>query len=452
MNTQIYEFGPYRLNLKEHHLSCQGRDIPLRPRLFALLTVLVERSGQMLEKEELLQMVWQDVEVEEKNIAVSINELRRKLGEEYIETVSRHGYRFIAPVKIVSPEIEPFTTQTEGELEPPGGAVPLHSRFYIERKVDGEFREAIMRGDSIVLVKGARQVGKTSLLARGLQRAREAGCAVVQVDLQRLTADALASVDKLLFTLADLIAYKLKLKTAPHQVWVDFLSPSVNFERYLEGEVLEKLTAPLVLGLDEIDRLFGRDYASGVFGLFRSWHNMRALDPSGQWRKLRLALAYATEAHLFITDLNQSPFNVGTRLTLGDFTLEKITELNRRYGAPLRNTEELSRYFDLVGGNPYLAQRGLHEMAQRRLALDELEALAAGDDGPFGDHLRRVIASLEQDPALCEVARGILQGQPCPTQESFYRLRSAGLFAGDSARYVRPRCQLYATYLEKRLL
>jgi len=451
MNTQIYEFGPYRLNLKEHHLSCQGRDIPLRPRLFALLTVLVERSGQMLEKEELLQMVWQDVEVEEKNIAVSINELRRKLGEEYIETVSRHGYRFIAPVKIVSPEIEPFTTQTEGELEPPGGAVPLHSRFYIERKVDGEFREAIMRGDSIVLVKGARQVGKTSLLARGLQRAREAGCAVVQVDLQRLTADALASVDKLLFTLADLIAFKLKLKTAPHQVWVDFLSPSVNFERYLEGEVLEKLTAPLVLGLDEIDRLFGRDYASGVFGLFRSWHNMRALDPSGQWRKLRLALAYATEAHLFITDLNQSPFNVGTRLTLGDFTLEQIAELNRRYGSPLKDETELARYFELLGGHPYLVQRGLYEMAKRSVDLTEIVAKADQDEWIFGDNLRRMLVSLEQDEGLREAMHGLLQGKPGLSANSFYRLRTSGVLVGDSAQDARPRCLLYADFLRRHL-
>ena len=52
-------------------------------------------------------------------------------------------------------------------LEPVGGAVPLDSEFYIERGADAEFHEAIARGDSIVLVKGARQVGKTSLLARG---------------------------------------------------------------------------------------------------------------------------------------------------------------------------------------------------------------------------------------------------------------------------------------------
>src|SRR5206468_9769560 len=91
----------------------------------------------------------------------------------------------------------------------------------------------------------------------------------------------------------------------------------------------------LVWGLDEVDRLFNCPFSDVVFGLFRSWHNERSLNPEGPWGRLTLAIAYATEAHLFITDLNQSPFNVGTRLTLDDFTLEQVAELNRRYGSPL---------------------------------------------------------------------------------------------------------------------
>ena len=67
-----------------------------------------------------------------------------------------------------------------------------------------------------------------------------------------------------------------------------------------------------------------------MFGLFRSWHNERSLNPDGPWGRLTLAIVYATEAHLFITDLNQSPFNVGTRLTLEDFTFEQVAELNGR--------------------------------------------------------------------------------------------------------------------------
>jgi serine/threonine protein kinase len=337
-------------------------------------------------------------------------------------------------------------------LEPVGGAVPLQSDFYIERNTDGEFQSAVARQDSIVLVKGARQVGKSSLLARGLQQAREAGAGVILTDFQSLNAASLESVEKLFLTLSGSIADQLSLSVFPDQVWHAQLSPSINFERYLRREVLATVAPPIAWGLDEVDRLFTCEFSSEVFGLFRSWHNKRALDPSGPWERLTLILAYATEVHLFITDLNQSPFNVGTRLVLEDFSFEQVAELNRRYGSPLRDKAEVTRYFHLVGGHPYLVRRGLYEMAFHGLRLAALEAKADHDEGPFGDHLRRILISLSQDPALCDIMRGLLQGHISATTESFYRLRSAGLIRGDSVREIRPRTQLYATYLRSHLL
>jgi serine/threonine protein kinase len=330
-------------------------------------------------------------------------------------------------------------------LEPVGGAVPLESRFYVVRPTDEKLRAAIARQDSIVLVKGARQVGKTSLLARGLEQARAAGAKVVLTDFQNLSPADLESFEKLLRSCADAFADQLDLDVSPQEFWKVDRSPGINFEQYLRRAVLARVPAPIVWGLDEVDRLFTCDFGSAVFGLFRSWHNKRALDPAGPWRRLTLAIAYATEAHLFITDLNQSPFNVGTRLQLDDFISSQVVELNRRYGSPLRTEEEEARFFRLVGGHPHLVRRGLYEMVSNGLDLAALEAQAAHDEGPFGDHLRRLLISLTQDAGLCEVARGVLRGKPCPTPESFYRLRSAGLMSGDSESDVRPRCRLYAT-------
>jgi RIO-like serine/threonine protein kinase len=344
------------------------------------------------------------------------------------------------------------SADAHAKLEPIGGAMPLGSEFYIVRPADDEFRVAIARQDSIVLIKGARQVGKTSLLARGLQQARAAGARVVLTDLQKLNAADLASAEAFYLALAGLIADQLDLDAAPDAVWNARRGPSINFERYLRREALGRISAPLVWGIDEVDRLFTCGFGSEVFGLFRSWHNERSLDPAGPWERLTMVIAYATEAHLFITDMNQSPFNVGTRLTLEDFTLSQVADLNERYGSPLKDDGEVTRYYRLVSGHPYLARCGLQVMVARQRDLTALESVADCDDGPFGDHLRRIVASLEQDPALCDVARGILRGHPCPTEESFYRLRSSGLFAGASARDAKPRCQLYATYLEKRLL
>jgi serine/threonine protein kinase len=337
-------------------------------------------------------------------------------------------------------------------LEPVGGAVPLDSGFYVVRPTDEKFRAAITRQDSIVLVKGARQVGKTSLLARGLEQARQSGAMVVLTDLQNISADSLESVEKLVMSFADCFADQLDLDVEPSEVWKPNRSPVTNLEQYLRREVLLKVRTPIVWGLDEVDRLFTCAFGSEIFGLFRSWHNKRALDPAGPWRRLTLAIAYATEAHLFITDLNQSPFNVGTRLLLEDFIFEQVDEINKLYGSPLKENAQVARYFRLVSGHPYLVRRGFYEMATNGLDLVALEAQADHDEGPFGDHLRRMFFSLSQDRELCDAVRGMLQGKPCPTPESFYRLRSAGLVLGDSARDARLRCQLYATYFERHLL
>jgi hypothetical protein len=237
----------------------------------------------------------------------------------------------------------------------------------------------------------------------------------------------------------------------PEDVWDKRRSPNINFERFLRREVLGKLTGHFVWGLDEVDRLFTCNFGSEVFGLFRSWHNERALDPQGPWSRLTLAIAYATEAHLFITDVNQSPFNVGTRLTLDDFDLKQLIDLNQRYGSPLRTGIEVEQFFALLGGQPYLVRRGLNELASGDLRFEEFKATADRNEGVFGDHLRRILVLLAQDHDLAEVVRGILRGHPSLGSASFYRLRSAGLMRGDSPQEVRPRCQIYASYLKRHL-
>ena len=338
------------------------------------------------------------------------------------------------------------------KLETVGGAVPLDSKFYVVRPTDEDFYEAIARQDSIVLIKGARQMGKTSLMARGLQEARNTGVKVVLTDFQKLNASHLESVEKLLLTLAESITEQLDMDVIPVDVWNPRRGPSMNFDRFLRREILGKLPGSLIWGMDEVDRLFSCSFGSEVFGLFRSWHNERSLDPGGPWQKLTLAIAYATEAHMFITDMNQSPFNVGTRLVLTDFTAEQVSELNNRYGSPLLDKFELDQFYNLVGGQPYLTRRGLHELAARNLKFSDFERQAASDEGPFGDHLRRLLVSLAQDAPLCDVVRGVLTGRGGSSPEAFYRLRSSGLVSGESAKAMRPRCKLYELYLSRHLL
>jgi Tol biopolymer transport system component/DNA-binding winged helix-turn-helix (wHTH) protein len=98
-----YEFGPFRLDLSEHVLLRDGRPVPLTPKVFEVLCVLVQSSGHLIEKERLLKEVWPDSYVEEGALNRSVSVLRKALGEgsaaqKYIETVPKRGYRFVAPV------------------------------------------------------------------------------------------------------------------------------------------------------------------------------------------------------------------------------------------------------------------------------------------------------------------------------------------------------------------
>jgi serine/threonine protein kinase len=338
------------------------------------------------------------------------------------------------------------------EIKQTSGAVPLDSQFYILRETDKDFLQAIKRRDSIVLVKGARQMGKTSLLARGIQQARLAGAAVVLTDFQKLNAAHLESIENFFLALSEMIYDQLDVDTEPEDAWSPRRGPSINFERYIRRVVLKQIGGPLVWAMDEVDRLLTCQFGSEVFGLFRSWHNERSLDPTSPWEQLTLAIVYATEPHLFITDLNQSPFNVGTKLELRDFTVEQVAELNERYGSPLKDQTEVSRFYLLVGGHPYLVHSGIVEIKKRGLSLSAFEALADQDEGPFGDHLRRILVLLARDPGLTEVVREVLRGHSCPTTDSFYRLHSTGLVSGHSAREAKLHCPLYANYLERHLI
>ena len=336
----------------------------------------------------------------------------------------------------------------EGGYEPIGGAVPLNSAYYVVRSADELQRKAIAHRDSILLIKGPRQIGKTSLLARGLDQARRGGAQVFLTDMQKLGAGPLESIDAFFLAIARMLAAQVDGIAEPQRVWNDDWDAAANFERFLRREVLGRLQAPVVWGLDEVDRLFHCDFKDDVFGLFRAWHNERSLDPEGPWGRFTLAMAYATEAHLFITNLNQSPFNVGTRLVLEDFTEAQVSDLCRRYSL---DEDVGRRIFAIAGGHPYLVRRCLHAIHTKGIVMEDVEADAENGEGLFATHLERLYRALLQDPELRQALRDNMHKSTAFTTADFYRLRSAGVIAGSSPESARPRCRLYDAFLKRRL-
>lgn len=105
----LYEFGPFHLNAGERLLLRGHQVVPLTPKVFDTLLALVEHHGHVLEKDELMKTLWPDSFVEESSLSQNISLLRKALGEgnserQYIETIPRRGYRFVADVRVVESE------------------------------------------------------------------------------------------------------------------------------------------------------------------------------------------------------------------------------------------------------------------------------------------------------------------------------------------------------------
>ncbi|HEU4766194.1 MAG TPA: tetratricopeptide repeat protein, partial [Pyrinomonadaceae bacterium] len=100
-DNNCYEFGRFRLKTAERVLLREGEPVPLTPKVFDILLTLVEHGGQVVQKDDLMRRVWPNTFVEEGNLTQNISLLRKALGEtpdgvQYIETVPRRGYRFVA--------------------------------------------------------------------------------------------------------------------------------------------------------------------------------------------------------------------------------------------------------------------------------------------------------------------------------------------------------------------
>ncbi len=332
------------------------------------------------------------------------------------------------------------------------GAMPADSPFYISR---GELRRAAERlesTDPTVLVKGYRQSGKSSLLTRLHIGALEKGRKSCYLNFQDLDESSFDSPKRLFLELGRMMSDELEIAADPDDHWSDRRSPKPNLTSFVEKAILATSEAPLQLLFDEVDMVFDfPESRQSLFSMLRAWHNRRARDAKGRWRRLRMVIAHATDPGLWIRDPTQSPFNVGLPITLEDFDLRQAQDLNRRQGEPLDGGTEVPRLMDLVGGHPYLLRLALYTLLRQERSLAELERVATRETGPFAAHLRRYLALLLDRQDLRSSLRQILDEGVCTDEMHFHRLSAAGLIRGETPDDVEMRCRLYRDYFGSRL-
>jgi len=152
-NSPTFEFGPFRLEIGERRLMRDGEVVPLRTKVFDTLQVLVEHSGRLLTKRELMEHLWPDAVVEENNLTHNISTLRRALGEEptgqhFIETVPRVGYRFVA-------QVSGSTTAIAASSVVPEPSRTLRQEIRFCTAIDGARIAYSTTGSGVAFVKAA---------------------------------------------------------------------------------------------------------------------------------------------------------------------------------------------------------------------------------------------------------------------------------------------------------
>ncbi|RCJ19640.1 hypothetical protein A6770_05725 [Nostoc minutum NIES-26] len=340
-------------------------------------------------------------------------------------------------------------------LEIPSGSVPLNSSFYIERPpIEERAFAEINKPGSLIRIKAPSQTGKTSLMQRILAHARQSGLHTVQISLQRADSQVFTSLEKFLRWFCANISRQLNLEPKLHDYWDEDIGSKVSCTLYLQGYVLQEIDCPVVLALDEVNRIFEYPEISGDFlPLLRSWYE----DASELeiWQKLRLLVVHATEAYIPL-DINQSPFNVGLPIKLPEFTLEQVQDLALRHGLAWAEGEtgakKLAPLVAMIGGHPYLVRLALYNLVRQEVTLEQLLQNAPTIAGIYSNYLRHHLANLQTHPELKTALKGVVTSPTSVQLEAIaaYKLESMGLVKLEGNQAI-PSCELYRLYFREQL-
>jgi hypothetical protein len=321
------------------------------------------------------------------------------------------------------------------------GTQAADAPLYVRRAADEQL-DAVLAAPFTALVSGPRQSGKSSLLARAMPSLRNARHDVVYLDLQQADAAVFETLSAWSHHLARQLVRQTKAGAAPADNAFD-RSPMVALTELVEDRILAGRQRPLTIILDEVDRLFGRPISLDAFSQLRGWHNNRAVNPP-LWGRVSLLLAHSTHPYLWIPDSDRSPFNVGTRIRMADFTLDQVRELQRRIAGAELPEPKLQALLELTGGQPYLTRLGLYHLLTIGAELDQ--AAMSGEAGIFGDHLRAISYNLARRPELLASLCEILAAGRCDDERNFQRLVAAGLVRGPDREHTEIHRGLYRSY------
>ncbi|KST69117.1 AAA-like domain-containing protein [Mastigocoleus testarum] len=243
----------------------------------------------------------------------------------------------------------------KGNIYSLGGTVQASKGTYISRKADAELLELCQQGEFSYILT-SRQMGKSSLMISTASKLKQIGVKSVIIDLTKIGTQV--SVEQWYLGLLLEIEEQLMLDTDVDEWWeannnVGVTQRLTNFFQYV---LLEEVTSPVVVFVDEIDTTLSLDFTDDFFAAIRYLYVARATDTNFE-RLSFVLIGVATPGDL-IRDPKRTPFNIGQRLDLTDFSFEEAIPLSEGLGLEGEPAKELLKcVLEWTGGHPYLTQR-----------------------------------------------------------------------------------------------
>ncbi|WP_414588399.1 AAA-like domain-containing protein, partial [Scytonema sp. PCC 10023] len=245
-----------------------------------------------------------------------------------------------------------------------GGTVQANQNgVYIPRKADEELL-TLCRERKFAYILTSRQMGKSSLMVRTAEQLAEEGIKTVVIDLTQVGVQVTA--EQWYLGLLTIIEGSLMLNTDVVQWWQErsHLGFTQRLTSFFEDVLLKEVASPVVIFVDEIDTTLSLDFTDDFFAAIRYLYVARASD--SEFHRLSFVLIGVATPGDLIRDPKRTPFNIGQRVDLTDFTFEEAKPLGKGLGLATQEVQQVLRWMlEWTGGHPYLSQRLCNIVSQQ---------------------------------------------------------------------------------------